>query len=151
MNVQISSRMFPKGFDITTPLENFYARWSPYGELLISNASGTQIARLGKESFFGNFLNHIIISGGGFYQFFPGKHSSRLWGCRGEGRLLHVSEHKGRRFEIADETHKIAECSTAWFDSDYSITVADKAELKLVICIFLALRLSEQTAADIPG
>jgi hypothetical protein len=105
--------MFSNGFDITTPVENLSTKRSPFGETLVLNASGTQIARLGIESFFSSAYN-IIISGGGFYQFDRDKNSRRTWTCKGEGRLLHLSEHRKRRFEIADESQRIAECSKDW-------------------------------------
>jgi hypothetical protein len=54
LNVRISSRVFSRGFDIGTPVESLSARsvpLSPPGEILISNPSGNQIARLELESF----------------------------------------------------------------------------------------------------
>ena len=92
---------------------------------------------------------NIIISGGGFYQFGRDKSSSRTWFCRGEGRSYQVSEDSRRRFEIADETEKIAEYSKALFTNDYAITVINEVELKLVICIVIALSLSEHQWTDI--
>lgn len=52
---------------------------------------------------------------------------------------------------IADEAQKIAECSKARFTNDYAITAFNEAEMKLVICIFLALCLSEHQSTDIPA
>ena len=144
--------MFSSGFDITTPAEVLSAKksLSSSGEMHIFNASGTQIARLGQEqeSFFRTVYN-IIISGGGFYQFGREKGSSRIWFCRGEERLYQVSEGSRRRFEIADETEKIAEYSKALFANDYAVTVINEVELKLVICIVIALSLSEHQWTDI--
>ena len=149
MNIRISSRAFSNGFDIITPVETFSAKRSPFGEMLISNASGTQIARLGPESFFSNAYN-IIISGGGFYQFRRDKDARRTWACKGEGRLLHISEHRRRRFEITEASQRVAECSKGRFGNDYAIVVND-SEMKLVICIVLALSVSEHQSSDIPG
>jgi hypothetical protein len=151
MNVRISSRVFSKGFDISTPAETLSAKkvaLSPLGEIHLLNASGTQIARLELESFLSNVYN-IVISGGGFYQFGRDESSRRDWFCRGEGRTLQISE-KRRRFVIMDEARKIAECSKARFTNDYAITAFDEAELKLVICIFLALCLREHQSTYIP-
>ena len=96
-------------------------------------------------------FGRLLISGGGFYQFGRDKNSNRTWLCRGEGRTLQVSEDSSRRFVIADEAQKIAECSKARFINDYAITAFNEAELKLVICIFLALCLCEHQSTDIPA
>jgi hypothetical protein len=117
--------------------------------MLIFNALGTQIARLEPESFFSNAYN-ITISGGGFYQFGRDKDGRRTWACKGEGRLLQVSEHRRCRFEITEANQRIAKCSKDRFGNDYAI-LADDPELKLVICIILALSESEHQSADIPG
>ena len=146
VNIRISSYALSKGFDIATPVENLCAKSSPLGEMHVLNASGKQIARLGIESsssFFGSSVYYIIISGGGYYQFCRDKHSKRTWNCTGEGRSLQISERTSRRFEIAEETQRIAECSKARLINDYAIVVVNETELKLVICIFIALSVSE--------
>jgi hypothetical protein len=66
LNLRISSRAFSRGFDIDTPVECLSARRVPLsstGEILISNPSENQIARLERESFLSSIYN-IIISGG---------------------------------------------------------------------------------------
>jgi uncharacterized protein YxjI len=151
MNVRISSRVFSNRFDIATSEETISAKkvpLSPLGEIHLSNTSGTQIARLGLESFLSSVYN-IIISGGGFYQFGRDQNSKRTWLCKGEGRTLQISQDK-RRFVITDEALKIAECSKARFTNDYAITVFNEEELKLVICIFLALCLCEHQSTYVP-
>ena len=152
MIIRISSRVFSNGFEITTPAEILSAKksHSSFREMHIFNASGTQIARLGQEqeSFFRTVYN-IIISGGGFYQFGRDKSSSRIWSCRGDGKLYQVSEGSRRRFDIVNETEKVAEYSKALFANDYAITVINEAETKLVICIVIALSLSEHQWTDI--
>jgi uncharacterized protein YxjI len=140
--------MFSNGFDITTPVENLSTKRSPFGETLVLNASGTQIARVAKESLVSGAYN-IIIAGGGFYQFDRDKESRRTWACKGEGRLLHLSEDSRRKFEIADGNQRIAECWKEW-GGNYSITLLDETELKLVICIVLALSLREDQSSDPP-
>lgn len=125
LNVQISSRVFSRGFDVRTPAETFSAKsvpLSPTGEILISNGSGFQIARLERESFLSNVYN-IIITGGGFYQFDRNKEARLTWTCNGEGRLLRVSESSMRMFSVSDGTHELAECSKAIFSNEYSLTV----------------------------
>ena len=152
MNIQIISRVFENGFDITTPTETLSAKRS-FEETNISNSSGTHIARVGKESFFSSAYN-IIISGGGFYQFKRDKcykMSKPTWECKGEGRSFHLYKRGWRRFEIADECQKIAEFRRAWFDSDYEISVVNEAELKLIICLVLALSESEYRSSAAPA
>ena len=149
MEIRISSHIFSNRFDITTPEQNLFTKRSAFGEMLVLNASETQIARLEKDSVFSGTYN-IIISGGGFYQFDRDNDSNRTWVCKGEGRLLHLSEHSGRRFEITDESQRIAECSKDWGGNDFAIALLNEGEMKLVICIVLALTLSEYQSADSP-
>ncbi len=122
---------------------------SPTGEIHILNASDSQIARLGLESFFSSVYN-VIITGGGFYQFGRDKSSSRTWTCTGEGKLFRVSERSNRRFFVSEETQQIAECSKSRFFNDYEIKVFDDADLKLVMCIFIALSLLEHQSTGTP-
>ena len=142
VNIKISSRAFSHGFDITTPRETFSVDVSPFGELLILNVSGTQIARVTKESFLGSVYD-VIISGGGFYQINHDKGLKERWTCEGEGKTIHFSKEAGSRFVLEEKALKIAECKRTWFDNDWAITLVDEAQFKLVACIFLVLSLSE--------
>jgi hypothetical protein len=142
MNIQISKRAFTRGFDIVTPMGTFATKGGDFGETLVCNPSGAQVARLGLESRLSRKYN-IIITGGGFYQFGRDKSRKRAWVCSGEGRSFRVSEGKKRTFDITEDTRTVAKCSKALFSNDYATTVDDESELKLVICIFLALSLSE--------
>ena len=153
LNVRISSRVFSKGFDISTPMGIFSAKrvaLSPTGEILISNPSGNQIARLELESFLSSVYN-IIITGGGFYQFNRENKSRRNWICKGEGRLLRVSELSKRRFSISDGDLQIADCSKARFTNNYTIRILDDTELKVVVSIFVALSVCEHEKTDSPA
>ena len=145
LGIRISSRVFSKGFDINTPVGSFSAKWVPHlptEEILILNHSGNQVARLGLESFLSGTYN-IIITGGGFYQFGRDDNSGRAWICKGEGKLLRISERKRRRFFISDGTEEIADCSKAWYTNDYAIRIINDTDLKLVVCIFIALNVCE--------
>ena len=152
VDFSISSRAFTTGFDIRTPLGNFSAnkvRLSPTGEFRILNDSGHQIARLEKEGFFSSVYN-IIITGGAGYQFGRSGDSSHEWACKGEGKLYRISEKEKRRFELSAET-PIAECSKSRMFNDYQIRVFNDVDLKLAICVFIALSLLEyQSDAGIP-
>jgi uncharacterized protein YxjI len=152
LNVRINSRIFPRGFNISTPVESYTAKrvpLSPTGEILITNISGNQIARLELESFLSNVYN-IIITGGEFYQFGRDKTSRRTWICKGEEKLLRVSERSWRKFFISDGTQDVAVCSKAWFTNDYTVRVFNNADLKLVICIFIALNECEYQTTYTP-
>jgi uncharacterized protein YxjI len=145
LNLRISSPPFSRGFDIDTPVECLSARRVPLsstGEILISNPSENQIARLERESFLSSIYN-IIISGGGFYRFSRDDKSRRTWICKGEERLLLTSEHRNRRFFISDGADEIADCSKDWLVNDYAIRIFNDADLKLVVCIFIALSVCE--------
>jgi uncharacterized protein YxjI len=153
LSVRINSRLFSSGFDISTPLENYSAKkvsLFPTGEILISNSSEKQIARVGRKSFLSDVYN-IIITGGGFYQFDRDNLTRKTWTCKGEGKLLCISERSRRRFLISEEDQVVAECSKAWFTSDYAIKVFNDAEWKLVVCIFIALSVREHDSGDIPA
>jgi uncharacterized protein YxjI len=152
MDVRITSRAFARGFDITTPVETFSARkvpLSPLGEIQISKSAGIQIARLARESLLSSIYS-IILSGGGFYRFTRDKNARRTWICKGEGKLLRLSERKKRRFVLSDEEQEIAESSKSWLNSNFAIRVHDDADAKLVICISLALSQLEYQSAFIP-
>jgi hypothetical protein len=152
LNVRICSRVFSRGFDIGTPVESLFARrvpLSPTGEILISNPSGNQIARLELESFLSSVYN-IIISGGGFYQFGRDDKSRRTWTCKGEEKLLRISERNKRRYFISDGAEEIADGSKAWLANDYAIRVRKDADLKLVVCIFIALSVCEDETSFTP-
>lgn len=152
LNVLISSRVFSAGYDISTPVGIFSAKrvfLSSTEEILISDISGNQIARLGVESFFSRVYN-IIISGGGFYQFDRDVKARRTWTCKGEGRLLSLSERSKRRFFISDGAQEIAEGKKAWYTRDYAIKVSSDADLRLVVCIFIALSLREHQSSYVP-
>jgi len=152
LDFSISSRAFKSGFEIKTPIGNFSAnkvRLSPTGEFHIIDDSGNQIARLETEGFFSSVYN-IIITGGGGYQFGRSADSSHQWACKGEGKLYRISEKEKRRFELSAET-PIAECSKAPMFNDYQIRVFNDVDLKLAICVFIALSLLEyQSDAGIP-
>ncbi|MBS1801956.1 MAG: hypothetical protein JST28_01245 [Acidobacteria bacterium] len=91
----------------------------------------------------------IIISGGGFYEFDRDRSSKRTWACKGEARLLHLSKPGRRRFEIVDESQIIAKFSKDWGFADYTILLLNETEWKLVVCIVLALSLSQSQSAYI--
>lgn len=144
LDVSNTSRAFTRGFDVRTSIGTFSAkkvRLSPKGEFRIFNDSGDQIERMEYESFFCAVYN-IIITGGGFYQFERSRDSSREWTCKGEGRLLRISEREKRKFDLFAEA-QIAECSKSRLFNHYEIRVFSDADLKLAICVFLALSLLE--------
>jgi len=152
LDVAISSRAFSSGFDIRTPVETYSAKkvpLSPTSETRILNASGSQIARLELENFFSSVYN-VVITGGGFHQFGRDGGSSQTWACKGEGKLFRVSQKNSRRFLISEEAHEIAECSRSRFFNDYEVRVFNDADLKVVMCIFIALSLLEYQSTDIP-
>jgi hypothetical protein len=144
--------VFSSGFDIETTLGVFSAKkipLSPTGEIRILDASANQIARLEVENFFSS-VHNVIITGGGFYQLGRDGNSSRTWTCKGEGRLLRVSERSNRRFLLSDEAQEIAECSKSRFFTDYKGRVFNDADLKLAMCVFIALSLLEHQTTGIP-
>jgi hypothetical protein len=152
LDLAISSRVFSSGFDIKTPLGIFSANKVPLSltsEIRILNASASQIARLEVESFFSSVYN-ILISGGGFYQFARDRSASRTWTCKGEGKLFRVSEKSSRRFLLSEEAQEFAECSKSRFFNDYEIRVYNDADLKLVMCVFIALSMLEHQSTGIP-
>lgn len=152
LDLAISSRVFSSGFDIKTPMGVFSAKkvpLSPTGEIRILNPSASQIARLEVESLFSSVYN-VIISGGGFYQFARDRSSSRTWTCKGGGKLFRVSEKSSRRFLLSDETREIAEGSKSHFLNEYEVRVFNDADLKFVICVFIALSLLEHQSTDMP-
>jgi len=148
LEIAISSRAFSSGFEIKTPAGIFSTK-RVTGEILILNASAFQIARLELESFFSSTYN-VIITGGGFYQFRRDWTLSRTWTCKGEGKLFSILEKKGRKFFISEHAQEIAECSKSRFSNDYEVKVFNDADLKLVMCIFIALSLLEHQSEGIP-
>jgi hypothetical protein len=152
LDVTISSRAFPSGFDIKTTEGVFSAKkvpLSPTGEIRVLNASANQIARLERDGFFSSVYN-VIITGGGFYRFGRDASSSQTWTCKGEGKLFSVSEKKGRKFLLSEEAQEIAECSKSRFSNRYEVRVFNDADFKLVMCVFMALSLLEHQSEGIP-
>jgi uncharacterized protein YxjI len=144
--------MFSSGFEIKTPVGIFSVkkvRLSPTGEIRILDASANQIARLELEGIFSSVYN-IIINGGGFYQIGRDGNSSRTWICKGEGKLFRISEKSNRRFFVTEEAHEIAECSKSRFSNDYEVKVFNDADLKSVMCAFIALNLLEHQSTGVP-
>jgi uncharacterized protein YxjI len=154
MNIRINSRAFSNGFDISTPAETLTTDNSSFGELLIHNSVGTQIARVVQASLFSS-ENNIIISGGGGYQFRRHGTFTPNWKCEGEGRMLEIREIVGRwfsaryRFAISDGAQAIAEFSRTLFSNRYEVNLLEEGDLKLVICMVIALSMSERSS-DIP-
>ena len=151
LDVVISSRVFSSGFDIKTPLGIFSAKkvpLSPTGEIRILNGSASQIARVEVESFFSSVYN-VIITGGGFYQFARDGNSRRTWTCKGEGKLFRVSERGNRKFLVSEEAQEVAECLKSRFFGDYRVRVFNEADLKLMMCVFIALNRLEHQSTGI--
>jgi hypothetical protein len=149
LSIEVISRVFLRGFEISTPLGCFSTKRVPdlpTEQILILDPSGNQAARLGLESstcrglgsFFSGVYN-IIIIGGGFYQFGRDDKSRRAWICKGEDKLFRISERNSRKFLISDGTEGIADFSKARYASDYAVRVLNDADWKLVICIVIAL------------
>jgi len=101
------------------------------------------------ESVFSSIYN-IILTGGGFYQFRRERISSQTWTCNGEGKLFRISEVSNRRFRVADEDLEIADGSKSLLSNDYEVRVFNDADLKLVMCVFIALSLLEHQDIYIP-
>lgn len=152
LDITISSRVFSSGFEIRTSAGIFSARkvpLSPTGEVRILNAEGSQVARLEVASFFGSIYN-LIITGGGFYQFGRDPGSSRSWTCKGEENLFRISAQSSLRFLVAEGAQEVAECSKSRFFNDYEVRVFNDADLKLIVCVFIALSLLEHQSTYIP-
>jgi hypothetical protein len=155
MDIRIGSRAFSNGFDITTPAETFTAKESPLEGILLYNPVGTQIARVAARSFFGSEWN-IVISGGGGYQFCRESFFATNLICKGEGRTIgiHIENvhwfGNAHRFEISEGVQTIAECSRAAFSNDYDVSLVEESDFKLVVCIVLALTMSEQSSSPVP-
>lgn len=152
LDIKISSRVFSSGFEIRTSAGIFSARkvpFSPTGEVRILSAEGNQVARLEAASLLSSIYN-VIITGGGFYQFGREGSSSRSWTCKGEDKLFRISEQIGRRFLVAEEAQEIAECSKSRFFNDYEVRVFKDGDLRLMMCIFIALSLLEHQSTYIP-
>jgi hypothetical protein len=149
LDIAISSRVFSSGFDIKTPMGLFSAEMVT-GEIRVLNAGGDQVARLEMAGLFTNTYN-IIITGGGGYQFGRDEGSSRSWTCKGEGKLFRISEQRRRRFLVSDETQEIAEFSKSRFFSDYEVRVFNEADIKVVMCVVIALSRLENQSMYIPA
>lgn len=144
-NVDIISRVFPRAFEVNTLLGIFSAKRVPEfptEEIHVFDPAGNQVARLGLESNLSSVYN-IIVTGGGFYQFGRDRNSGRNWICKGVGRLLCLTERSWRKFIISDGADQIAEFSKHLLTNDYAAKIFNDADLKLVICIVLALNESE--------
>jgi uncharacterized protein YxjI len=151
LNIEISSRVISSGFDIRTPSGEFSAKSSSdflADEMMIFDPNGNQIARIGAEGFASR--NHfIIISGGGYYLFGRDKTAKRTWTCKGEGRLLNLSEGSKGSFSVSDGDQEIAEAKKAWLTGDYAIRVCNDADFRIVLCIFITLSIREHQGAGI--
>lgn len=70
--------------------------------------------------------------------------------------MLEIREIVGRwfstkyRFAISDGAQAIAEFSRTLFSNRYEVNLLKVEDLKLVICIVIALTVSEHHSADIP-
>jgi hypothetical protein len=152
-DVQIISRVFPQGIEIHTPLGVFSTKRVPdlpTEEILILNHSEDQVARLGLEPTIFSRVYNIVITGGGFYQFCRDGNSGRTWNCKGEERLLCLSERSWRKFSISEGAEEIAVFSKAWCASDYKVRVSNDTDWKLVTCIVIALNESENVGSFTP-
>jgi hypothetical protein len=148
----ISSRIFSSGFEIRTSAGIFSARrvpLSPTGQVRILDAEGSQVARLEAANLSSSIYN-VIITGGGFYQFGRDGSSSQSWICMGEEKLFRISAQSTRRFLVAEGAQEIAECSKSRFFNDYEVRVFNDADLKLIVCVFIALSLLEHQSTHIP-
>jgi hypothetical protein len=145
LNVDINPRVISSGFDIRTPFGAFSAKipfLAPTGETLVFDQQENQIARIGLEGVTGRVYS-IIISGGGYYQFGRDEKAKRTWTCKGEGRLLNISEGNKGQFSISDGKQEIAEAKKAWLTGDYAIKIFNDADFRLVVCVFVALNMRE--------
>jgi len=151
LNVEINSRVISSGFDIRTPFGAFSAKTpflAPTSETLVFDQQENQIARIGLESFASG--NHsIVISGGGYYSFGRNEKAKRTWTCKGERRLLSISEGSKGRFSISDRDQEIAEAKKAWLTGDFAISVLKDADFRLVVCILIALCVQEDQGAGV--
>ena len=139
LNATITSRAFSSGFDIRTPVGIYSTKkvpLSPTGEIRILDASDNQVARLQVESFLSSVYT-IIITGGAFYRF--GRDGSETWICEGKGRLFRISETGKYRFLVVEGTQHIAECKKSRWFNDYEVDLFSHPDLKLMLCVFIAL------------
>jgi hypothetical protein len=148
-DVLITSAAFSSRFEIKTPVGDFSTKKIPLEGTCLFNSSGTQIARIQSEGFLGTTCN-IVISGGGFYQFACEKTAIRAWTCQGEGKQFRIAEEAARRFIVSDETRQIAEGSKSRFFQDYRLRIFKDADLKLIVCMFVALKLQESAPESSP-
>jgi hypothetical protein len=137
LNATITSRAFSSGFDIRTPIGIYSAKKVPLSsEIRLLDASDNQAARLQVESFLSSVYT-IIITGGGFYRF--GRDGSETWICEGEGRLFRISETGKHRFLVIEGAQQIAECKKSRWFNDYEVDLFSHPDLKLMLCVFVAL------------
>ena len=138
-----------------TPTETFTTDNSSFGELLVFNSVGTQIARVGVESFFSS-VYCIFISGGGVYRFQKSGLLKPKWTCEGEGRTLQVIGDIERWFEmknrflVSEGTQRIAEFSRVPFSNTYEVSLIEDDDWKLIMGIVIGLSMSERSSADVP-
>lgn len=154
LTATIGSRAFSTGFVIRTNSGIFKTEDvspAPFSsETHLLDPSGNQIARMQAESLMSDVCN-IIITGGGFYQFARDPASSRGWNrenwvCKGEGRILLISQKNSRDFIVSDEKGEIATYSKAGILDDYTMTFNSDSDLKLLICISVQLIRSQQSS-----
>ena len=151
LTAALGSRDFSSALEIRTAAGTFKVEEvlvSPFcSETHLLDPSGNQVARMQAETCLSNVCN-IIITGGGSFQLRDDPDSSRSWIrrlirenslCTGEGRTLHISQKNSRTFIVSDDTGEIATCSKPGYFDDYTVTVQNDSDLKLIICIFVSL------------
>jgi len=153
--MQIRSRAFSSGFDIATATETFTTDGSSWGEMLIFNSAGTQIARVVLPTLISSEYG-IFISGGGGYGFKRHGIMKSHWTCEGEGRVLEFREVAERwfsarsRFAILEGLKKIAEISIMLFSDLYEVDLLEDGDLKLVCGMVIAIRLDARQSSVQP-
>ena len=154
LTATIGSRAFSTGFEIRTDAGIFKTEDvspAPFSsETHLLDPSGNQIARMSAESLLSDVSN-IIITGGGLYQFAPDPASTRRWSrenwtCTGEGRILLISQKNRRLFIISENEGEIATCSKTGYLDDYTLTIQNDSDLKLLICIAVLMARSAQSS-----
>ena len=154
LTATVTSRAFSSGLEIRTPEATFKTKdvsLSPLSsETRILDSLDNQVARVQAEGFLSDTTD-IIITGAGFYQFGSDLKASTGWNhenwiCKGEGRTLNISQQNSRSFIVCDDSGEIATCLKPSILNDYTITVRHDSDLKLTICIFVALFRSQQSS-----
>ena len=118
-------------------------------ETHILDPSGEQIARLQRESFFSPAYL-IVIGGGSLYRLKRQMIFGSSWTCDGEGRFLRVSKHGGQTYQLSEGAEDIAQWSKPHVFGRYSLRAFGEPDLKLVFCIFVAVRINEGSSSSIP-